>query len=128
LVRRHVAASTLPRVTFGEAADADIRATDIVDRGFDGVLARIVTPRGTIDVTVHLPGRVNLSNVLAATAAASVCDVPIEVLRQVIDRLTPVERRGTSVVLPTGVRVVDDSYNASPAALEAAISTLAATP
>src|SRR5690606_15212925 len=37
-------------------------------------------------------------------------------------------RRGTSVVLPTGVRVVDDSYNASPAALEAAISTLAATP
>src|SRR5690606_13154465 len=77
---------------------------------------------------VRLPGRVNLSNVLAATAAASVCDVPIEVLRQVIDRLTPVERRGTSVVLPTGVRVVDDSYNASPAALEAAISTLAATP
>src|SRR5690606_15661012 len=81
LVRRHIAVGALPCITFGEAADADVRAVDVVDRGYDGVEARIVTSGGAIDVTIRLAGRANLSNVLAAAAAAAACDVPLDVIR-----------------------------------------------
>jgi UDP-N-acetylmuramoyl-tripeptide--D-alanyl-D-alanine ligase len=42
--------------------------------------------------------------------------------------LRPVARRGTVTRLANGARVVDDSYNASPAAVQAMLATLAATP
>ncbi|MFO7300897.1 MAG: UDP-N-acetylmuramoyl-tripeptide--D-alanyl-D-alanine ligase [Acidobacteriota bacterium] len=128
LVMHHVRRSPLRRVTFGESSGADVRAVEVVDHGYDGVEARIETPAGAVDVTLPLPGRVNLSNLLAAVAAASECGVPLDVVPAVAARLTPVARRGTSTTLPGGVRVIDDSYNASPAALEAAIAALAATP
>jgi len=115
-------------VTFGETAGADVRATAIVDRGFDGVAAHVVTRAGAIDVTVPLPGRAHLSNVLAAVAVALECGVRLDTVPSALSRLRPVARRGASVTLSSGVRVVDDSYNASPAALDAAVAALAATP
>lgn len=128
LVSRHVQASAMRRVTFGESPSADVRATNIVDRGYDGLAARILTPTGEAEIAVRLPGRFNLLNILAAVAAAGECDVPLDVMTAALASIAPVRRRGSSLHLATGVRVVDDSYNASPAALESAIATLAATP
>ena len=54
-------------VTFGIDRDADVRATDVVDRGVDGMQARITTPEGRADMTTPLLGRANLANILAAT-------------------------------------------------------------
>jgi UDP-N-acetylmuramoyl-tripeptide--D-alanyl-D-alanine ligase len=42
--------------------------------------------------------------------------------------LQPVDRRGSSAVLANGVRVIDDSYNASPAAVRVTVQALASTP
>ena len=55
---------------FGEHATADVRAGDVVDRGFDGTTASVQTPAGVVRLTVALPGRVNLMNVLAAVTVA----------------------------------------------------------
>lgn len=128
LVMARASRSPLRQVTFGESPGADLRAERVVDRGYDGVEARLVTATAALDVAIPLPGRANLSNVLAAVAAAGECGATLEDLGPAIAALRPVPRRGSSSVLPSGVRVVDDSYNASPAALEAAIATLAATP
>jgi len=127
LVMSRVGRSSMRRITFGEVAGCDVRATDVVDQGFDGIAARVVTPSGTIDVTVPLPGRAHLANVLAAVAVALECGVRLEAMPAALTRLRPVARRGASVMLRSGVRLVDDSYNASPAALDAAIAALAAT-
>ncbi len=127
LVMSRVGRSSMRRISFGEAAGSDVRATDVVDRGFDGVAARIVTHSDAIDVTVPLPGRVHLSNVLAAVAVALECGVGLQAMPPALTRLRPVARRGASVTLRSGVRLVDDSYNASPAALDAAVAALAAT-
>jgi UDP-N-acetylmuramoyl-tripeptide--D-alanyl-D-alanine ligase len=114
-------------VTFGEGAAADVRATHVVDRGFDGVGARVITRFGETDLDVPLPGRVHLSNVLAAVAVAIECGVPIDVIASRVALLRAGAGRGAVLRLSNGTRIVDDSYNASPAAVDAALTALAAT-
>ena len=112
---------------FGAAAAADVRATAIVDQGFDGTVADITTRAHTLHVRVPLPGRAHLWNVLAAITVAIEFGIPAVSIETTVAALRPVARRGASTTLASGVRVVDDSYNASPAAVHAALQTLAAT-
>jgi len=128
LVVRHTAGWTGRRVTFGTTAGADVRASGIVDRGFEGSESDVATPAGTVRLRVPLPGRGQLWNALAAAAVAVVFDVPLEAVASRIAAARPVGRRGALVTLPGGARLVDDSYNASPTAVEMMLDALAATP
>lgn len=128
LVMSRVEAGTIRRTTFGESPRADVRATDVDDRGFDGVAAHVAARGDEARVQVPLPGRANLSNVLAAIAVAGECGLRLSAIGPALADLRPVARRGVSYRLDHGIRVVDDSYNASPAALDAALAALAATP
>src|SRR5207248_5604157 len=67
-------------VTFGIDRPADVRATDIVDRGVEGTKAQVATARGSIEIATPLVGRGNLENVLAAMAVALEFDVPLEAI------------------------------------------------
>jgi UDP-N-acetylmuramoyl-tripeptide--D-alanyl-D-alanine ligase len=80
-----------------------------------------------LQLNVPLPGRAHLSNVLAAITVAIEFGVPAAAIQNTVAALKPVSRRGSSTMLRSGVRVVDDSYNASPAALQVALRTLVAT-
>jgi UDP-N-acetylmuramoyl-tripeptide--D-alanyl-D-alanine ligase len=123
-------ASRVPRfagrvVTFGVDRPADVRATSVVDRGTDGTAARVTTPQGSVDLTTPLIGRANLSNVLAATAVALAFDVPLEAVAGRAAGLRPAAHRGEVLRLPGGITVIDDSYNANPAATRQALAVLA---
>ena len=113
------------RVTFGESADADVRAGEVRDLGWDGMRARVDTPAGAMDLTTPLLGRGNLANVLAATAVALECGVPLDVIRDTAATLRPADRRGVVHHLRDGVTLIDDSYNSSPAALRRALDVMA---
>ena len=128
LVMSHVARFTGRRVTFGESLEATVRASRVVDRGFDGTTAEIATPGGTAELSVPLAGRAQLSNVLAATAVALEFEIPLDDIVARVKTIAPVPRRGASTTLSSGARLVDDSYNASPAAVAMMLSALAATP
>jgi UDP-N-acetylmuramoyl-tripeptide--D-alanyl-D-alanine ligase len=128
LVMTHVATFAGRRLTFGVSAGADVRATAIVDHGFDGTSAEVVTRAGAWPIAVPLPGRMQLLNVLAAAAVALELGVRPGDIAMRAAGLTPVARRGRSLRRPDGARIVDDSYNASPAAAEAMLGALAATP
>jgi UDP-N-acetylmuramoyl-tripeptide--D-alanyl-D-alanine ligase len=111
-------------VTFGIDRPAAVRASAIVDRGVEGTSARIDTPRGTFEMTTPLVGRGNLANVLAATAVAVELDVPLEAIAERAQRLEPAARRGQIIRLPSGVTIIDDSYNANPTATRQALDVL----
>jgi UDP-N-acetylmuramoyl-tripeptide--D-alanyl-D-alanine ligase len=128
LVAGYVRRSSARQITFGVAAGATVRATDVEDRGFDGTSAVVQTPHGRLHLTVPLAGRAQLMNVLAATAIAVEFAVASEAIEQRVAALEPVSRRGAIRLAPNGSRVVDDSYNASPAAVRAMLAALAATP
>ncbi len=114
-------------VTFGESQTATIRAAAVVDRGIDGTAAEVATPGGTLSLEVPLPGRMQLMNVLAATAVAIEFGVTPAAIAERVAALSPVARRGRTRVRPDGARRVDDSYNASPAAVDAMLAAIAAT-
>ena len=128
LVMSHVRGFGGRVLTFGESPSADVRATAIVDAGFDGTAADVTTPRGRLHLRVPLPGRSSLFNVLAAITVAGELDVPLASIEAAVHQLGPVARRGASTALANGARLVDDSYNASPIAVEAALQALMQTP
>lgn len=115
-------------VTFGLKAQADFSATDIrtqVDA--DGFCTHftLVCPLGRAPVKMNLAGTHNVANALAAAAAASVAGASLQqivaglgVMRAVKGRLQFRHARG-------GAWVIDDSYNANPSSVRAAIEVLA---
>lgn len=115
-------------ITFGFGETADVRAADVEDRGYDGQCARVITPAGSFEAALRLPGRGHLRNVLAAAAVAGIFEVPVEAMAERAAGLQPGPHRGQVFDLGGGTRVVDDCYNSSPDALEVALAALAATP
>ena len=104
-------------MTFGLAAGATVRAEQVEDLGVDGMRAVVATPAGRATLTTPLLGRGNLMNVLAAVTVALEFGIPLEQTIAVAANVRPAERRGAVHRLETGVTVIDDSYNSSPAAL-----------
>ncbi len=112
-------------VTFGIERTADVRATEIDARGVSGVRARVSTARGEVTIESPLVGVANLANVLAATAVALEFDVPLGAVAARVARLAPAPHRGEIVRLAKGVTLIDDCYNASPAATKRSLDVLA---
>jgi UDP-N-acetylmuramoyl-tripeptide--D-alanyl-D-alanine ligase len=112
-------------ITFGTTPDANVRAEAIDDLGVQGMRARLVTGSGEATMSTPLLGRGNLLNVLAATAVALDAGVPLREIVATASRLTPAERRGAVRRLRGGIVLIDDSYNASPAALRTALDVVA---
>ena len=104
-------------VTFGTSSHSDVRATRIEELGVEGTRAHVRTPDGDADLRVPLLGFGNLQNVLAATAVAHLHGVPLDDVVECAGMLRPARHRGEIVRLRSGVTLVDDSYNSSPAAL-----------
>ncbi|NKQ12217.1 UDP-N-acetylmuramoyl-tripeptide--D-alanyl-D-alanine ligase [Pseudomonas sp. SST3] len=82
-------------------------------------------PSGTVRVQLNLLGRHSVANALAAAAAASALGVAREHIIAGLESLQPVKGRGVAQILSNGVRLIDDSYNANPASICAAIDVLA---
>ena len=126
-VMRHVVPAAAKTLTFGIEQRADVWARRVEDSGFDGTKAEVTTPWGELSLTLALAGRPNLLNVLAAATVALESGVEISDVARVTSSLAAVPRRGALTTLANGARLVDDSYNASPAAVNVMLSTLAVT-
>lgn len=88
----------------------------------------IQTPCGPADIDLFMAGRHNLRNALAACAAALGAGVPLASVVLGLTQFTPVKGRSALQSVPLGGRVVtliDDSYNANPDSVRAAIDMLA---
>ena len=109
---------------FGIEAVADVVARDIVATA-DGSHFRLETPAGSAAVRLAFPGRHNVANALAATAMALAAGIGIDVIRTGLEAARPVTGRLRTHRLAGGATLVDDSYNANPASLGAAIDMLA---
>nr|WP_315209000.1 UDP-N-acetylmuramoyl-tripeptide--D-alanyl-D-alanine ligase [uncultured Albidiferax sp.] len=89
------------------------------------------TPAGTLDYALHIAGLHNVKNSLAAAACALAAGVPLAAIAQGLAAFEPVKGRSKALVVQMGGRsltVVDDSYNANPDSVQAAIAVLAALP
>ncbi|KAF1706044.1 UDP-N-acetylmuramoyl-tripeptide--D-alanyl-D-alanine ligase [Pseudoxanthomonas sacheonensis] len=110
---------------FGLDSTADVTARNIV-AGVDGSRFLLVAPQGEAAVELPLPGRHNLLNALAAASLALASGVALATIVEGLAASKPVPGRQVAHVLANGAVLIDDSYNANPGSLAAAIDTLAA--
>jgi len=113
-------------LTFGFNAKADVRGA-WRPLGFDSELS-LATPAGEALVTLPAPGMHNARNALAAAAACLAAGVPLAPLVRGLSGYTGAQgrlqrKRGLNDAL-----VIDDSYNANPDSMRAAIDVLATVP
>ncbi len=113
-------------IRFGLDASADISAAQI-ESDADGSRFVLVTPEGTVDVALAMPGRHNVRNALAAAAMALALGASLEAISDGLAAARPVSGRLVRHPLPNGAQLVDDSYNANPGSLNAAIELLLAS-
>ncbi|WP_394561617.1 UDP-N-acetylmuramoyl-tripeptide--D-alanyl-D-alanine ligase [Aquipseudomonas alcaligenes] len=81
---------------------------------------------GEARIQLNLLGEHSVANALAAAAAAHALGVPLVGIKAGLEALQPVKGRAVADLAPNGVRVIDDSYNANPLSMCAAVDILAA--
>ncbi|WP_313213142.1 UDP-N-acetylmuramoyl-tripeptide--D-alanyl-D-alanine ligase [Stenotrophomonas acidaminiphila] len=110
---------------FGLEASADVTASAIV-LAEAGSRFRLHAPQGEAEVALQLPGRHNVLNALAAASLALAAGIALPRVAEGLQQARPVAGRQVAHALPGGAVLVDDSYNANPGSLAAAIAALAA--
>jgi UDP-N-acetylmuramoyl-tripeptide--D-alanyl-D-alanine ligase len=113
-------------VTFGFAASADCRVVGEPDYLPTGSKFRMRLPDGTeVDTWLPLLGRQNVANALAASAAAQAVGASTDDIVAGLARAAPVRGRLRAVPGRNGATIIDDSYNANPGSVHAALDHLA---
>ena len=111
-------------IRFGLETSADVtaRAVQPTEGGSRFIL---VAPTGEAAITLAMPGRHNVRNALAAASLALGLGVALDVIAGGLNAAQPVSGRLIAHRLGNGGVLIDDSYNANPGSLAAAIDTLA---
>ncbi len=115
-------AGTRRRLEFGLEAAADVTVRPgSLEMDADGSRFVLLAPQGHLPVHLPLPGRHNVMNALAAAAAAFAVGFSVEDVAAGLEQARAVPGRLQTRALAGGSVVVDDTYNANPASLHAAV-------
>jgi UDP-N-acetylmuramoyl-tripeptide--D-alanyl-D-alanine ligase len=104
-------------ITYGARERADVTASGIRTAGVGASRFRLRTPSGEAEVTLPMHGMHNVSNALAAAAAATSFGLGVEEIAEALNTAAPSEKRGEVLRFREGFTVVDDSYNSNPRSL-----------
>lgn len=110
-----------PTLTFGLTARAQVWGKPLAPGQFE-----LHTPQGSINISLPLLGEHNIRNAVAASAAAYAWQVPLTSIKAGLEKMQAVKGRLVSHKGRHGNWVIDDTYNANPGSVAAAIKVLAA--
>jgi UDP-N-acetylmuramoyl-tripeptide--D-alanyl-D-alanine ligase len=113
-------------VLYGISAPADVTARDVVLDEVARPTFRLVTPEGSALVRLSLHGRHQVSNALAAAGVALATGVPFTRVAEGLANVAPPRWRMSVLSPGGGFLLVDDTYNANPTSMRAALEALAA--
>ncbi len=118
-------------ITYGFAAHADVGAERVRSAGTAGMrfTVRIADPRGPVRLAATIPtlGRLSVHNALAGVAVGLAVGLSPEAIVGALAGGWHAPHRG-ELIRTGGITIVDDSYNAAPASVEAALDLLAGLP
>jgi len=109
-------------LTYGLNSQAQISA-DVIDKAPNGTKFKLQTPDGCITVQLQVPGSYMISNALAAAAVGYFAQVSLESIKSALESYKPIKGR-TFIHHHDGIHIIDDTYNANPASMKAAIDNL----
>lgn len=109
-------------VFFGMADWCDYRAEEIIS-DVSGVSFVLKYPAGRQSVTLPVPGQHNVYNALAAMAVADLCGIDLKLAAAALAKFQG-EKMRLQIVECGGIHIIDDTYNASPDSMRAALAVL----
>jgi UDP-N-acetylmuramoyl-tripeptide--D-alanyl-D-alanine ligase len=119
--------TTAAVLTYGFSPSADVRAVDVASAGLDGMTFTLIVPGGSAEVATPALGRHGVHNGLAAAAVGVAAGLDLERIVTGLGRGWQAEHRD-QLVRAGDLTILDDSYNASPASMLAALELLASLP
>jgi len=126
-VRRMRARTRAAVLTYGFAADADVRAEAVQSAGPDGMRFDLRAAGQRLPIAVPTLGRLAVHNALAAAAVGLAAGLPLDEIAHGLAAGWAAPHRAELVRLG-GLTIVDDSYNASPGSVAAALELLGGLP
>ncbi len=108
---------------FGFSEAAQVRAEEIRET-LEGTSFRLILPDGAAEAALKAKGRFMISNALAASAAGWLAGMNPDEIAFGINQFEPVQGRMNLRTSPRGIRIIDDTYNANPGSMAAALQTL----
>jgi len=112
---------------FGESPQCSVRGTVLSTSGLEGISFRLTCDDESVDVSAPLPGRHNLYNALAAATVGLADGLSLQKVAAAL-ATADVLLRLRVLSGPQGSTILDDTYNASPASMLAALDLLAELP
>jgi UDP-N-acetylmuramoyl-tripeptide--D-alanyl-D-alanine ligase len=110
-------------ILFGLSDKATIRAEQIIEKD-RGISFTLIFKEENVSVDLNSPGRFMILNALAAAAVGYSLGLPSETVKAGLEGFTPVSGRMNILHMPNGIHIIDDTYNANPDSMKAALSTL----
>jgi UDP-N-acetylmuramoyl-tripeptide--D-alanyl-D-alanine ligase len=110
------------RLSFG-LHNANVSACEIENLGRHGQTFILRLPGESLPVRLRALGLHNVANALAAAAAAAALDISPDLIQRGLEQFRPYDKRFNPEELD-GIVLIDDSYNANPASMRAALATL----
>jgi UDP-N-acetylmuramoyl-tripeptide--D-alanyl-D-alanine ligase len=126
-VRRMARRTAARTLTYGFAADADVAADEVESAGVDGMRFVLRTGRERRRLSVPVLGRLGVHNALAGAAVGIAAGMDLDEIEPGLAAGWAAPHR-TQVVRAGGATIVDDSYNASPGSVTAALELLRGLP
>ena len=115
-------------IFYGVENPANFRAEEIEDRGALGSAFTLAANGKRTRLELALPGRHVIANAVACIAAASAWNIGAAEAQSVFPTLRTAAMRGELLKFSNGIALINDSYNSSPAALQAMTELVVATP
>ena len=119
-----IGARTVLRASARGAVNADVRAEDVMMHEGNASF-RLVSAAGAVRIALGVPGVQQVANAVCAAAAAMALGLGLEAIRDGLESLAPVSGRMQRRAGARGCVLIDDSYNANPGSVRAAIDSLA---
>ena len=108
---------------YGQSPEAAIRAEEIKQEEQSTSFLLMLKQEG-VEVHLNAPGDYMVSNALAAAAVGFLLEIPAPQIKAGLESFTPVSGRMNICQLANGVHIIDDTYNANPDSMRAALATL----
>ncbi|MGD8335132.1 MAG: UDP-N-acetylmuramoyl-tripeptide--D-alanyl-D-alanine ligase [Desulfobacterales bacterium] len=108
---------------FGMSKKAEIRASAVNEKT-SGISFNLHLPDAHLPIDLSVPGHFMVLNALAAAAVGNLLQVSAEKIKAGLERFQPVWGRMDIFQTANGIHIIDDSYNANPESMKAAITTL----
>jgi len=111
-------------ITFGLGGKNDVRADRIRNLGIEGIAFDLSYWGVYRPVRLKVPGTQNVLNALAAAAVSLCLETSFENIVKGLGDFAGLKGRFMVISLPNGITLVDDTYNANPSSLKAALSSV----